>query len=826
MKKLITSLFSSVLLLTLSLSANAVPKTAFVHLFEWQWTDIASECENHLGPDGYSAVQISPPQKSINGGEWWTRYQPVSYSIEGRSGNREQFIDMVKRCKAVGVDIYADAVINHMAAWNRNFPEVPYGPNDFHNCTTGISYKNLWQVHNCDMDGLNDLKTESEYVRSKIIAYMNDLTSMGVAGFRIDAAKHMPPEDIANIVKRLNGTPYIYQEVIGAAGEEVQPSQYTHICTVTEFNFTNTLGHYFKGRGRLKDIKNIGTSSWSGWLASTNAQVFVANHDNQRKQTNDIITHKDGGNLNELAHVFMLGWAYGYPQVMSSYDWNSHNQGPPSSGASSCSNGWLCEHRIRAIRNMVAFRNNTISKFSNTNQWDNGNNQIAWGRGGLGYVVINREDGGTLNRTFATGMPAGTYCDIIHADFDYTAGTCSGASVTVDASGNASFSVNSRDAVAFHVGAKVGVPCPDCGGNSSTNGSSSSSASSTSSVNNDKWYFRGTPNNWSSTEMTLSDGLFCTTQQFGAASTNPRFKIDHHANWIESYPNADYVVSANASYRICFNASTHKISVDAITSSSSGSKSSSSIAYISSSRPDLSSSSRPTASSSSSLSYSSADIHSSESSIASSSVDSGNSNGEGPQGFLQLEMPNYRVVEGTDYIDLLVLRVDGSRGEATVDYEFFGGRAYPDQDYVSNSGTLTFNDGETSKTIRLYIINDTLFELAKNVNLGLGNARGASLGENTRAEIIIEDDDIESDQSSSSSSISSSSSSTGVTSSSSTAVAQSSSSSSSATAIATDPSPKPGSKGGGATSPLLLLIALCGLPYGRIRSRFKQMIRH
>lgn len=51
---------------------------------------------------------------------------------------------MVQRCNAVGVRIYVDAVINHMAAGNGwgtggsssdanglNFPAVPFGSNDF-----------------------------------------------------------------------------------------------------------------------------------------------------------------------------------------------------------------------------------------------------------------------------------------------------------------------------------------------------------------------------------------------------------------------------------------------------------------------------------------------------------------------------------------------------------------------------------------------------------------------------------------------------------------------------------------------------------------------
>ncbi|HWV14668.1 MAG TPA: alpha-amylase family protein [Cellvibrio sp.] len=625
MKKLISALCAFFCMVSFSASAQqTVPRTVFVHLFEWQWTDIASECENYLGPSGYSAVQVSPPQKSISGSQWWTRYQPVSYSIEGRSGTRAQFADMVSRCKAVGVDIYVDAVINHMAAWSRNFPEVPYSSNDFHSCTSEINYSNTWQIQNCDLSGLNDLKTESDYVRGKIASYMNDLLSMGVAGFRIDAAKHMPAADISNIVGRLTGHPYIFQEVIGAAGEPVTPSQYTYVGDVTEFNYSNSMGHYFKGRGPIKDLKNIG--SWSGWLASADAVVFVANHDNQRQNTDNIITHKDGGNLNVLAHIFMMAWPYGYPEIMSSYEWNNHDQGPPTSAASACNNGWLCEHRIRAINNMVAFRNNTNTAAA-TNQWDNGSNQVAWGRGALGYVAINRENSGTLNRTFQTSMPAGTYCDIIHADFNYATGACSGATITVASGGTATFSVNSRDAVAFHVGAKVGVPCPACGGNStSANNSSSSSASgSTSSAASDSWYFRGTPNNWATTAMTLQDGLYCTQQQFGAASTNPRFKIDHFANWTESYPSADYVVAANVTYKICFNPGTKAITVSAVTASSSSSSistSSSSLA-VSSLSASSSSSSSSSSSAKSSLASSTGTTESSSSlgdSISNSSV--------------------------------------------------------------------------------------------------------------------------------------------------------------------------------------------------------------
>ncbi|KHJ80164.1 hypothetical protein OESDEN_20166 [Oesophagostomum dentatum] len=66
-----------------------------------------------------SILQVSPPNEHItlnqnNDMPWWVRYQPVSYKLVSRSGNEDQFRDMVNRCNRVGVRIIVDAVLNHM----------------------------------------------------------------------------------------------------------------------------------------------------------------------------------------------------------------------------------------------------------------------------------------------------------------------------------------------------------------------------------------------------------------------------------------------------------------------------------------------------------------------------------------------------------------------------------------------------------------------------------------------------------------------------------------------------------------------------------------
>src|SRR6185437_16693389 len=87
-----------------------------VEMFQRPWTSIGTECRSTLGPAGFSWVLTSPPQEHIAGAQWWTSYQPVSYTVDSKLGTEQQFADMAKACAAAGVRVIADAVINHMTA--------------------------------------------------------------------------------------------------------------------------------------------------------------------------------------------------------------------------------------------------------------------------------------------------------------------------------------------------------------------------------------------------------------------------------------------------------------------------------------------------------------------------------------------------------------------------------------------------------------------------------------------------------------------------------------------------------------------------------------
>jgi alpha-amylase len=450
-----------------------------VHLFEWTWTDIARECETYLGPKGFHAVQISPPQEHVvvpeQGFPWWQRYQPVSYQLVSRSGDRAQLEAMVERCRQAGVAVYADAVINHMAAIDTatgsagtkfsryDYPGL-YKLEDFNTCRQPITdYQNAQQVTQCELVSLPDLNTARPQVQARLADYLADLAGLGIQGFRIDAAKHIPSQDLALILKqvrdRLDPHPYIYQEVIDPGTEAIKKQDYYGLGDVIEFEYGRFLGEAFLNVGdrTLADLATLEESV--DLVPSHQAVIFIDNHDKQRGHGGGghYLTYKDGP-LHTLAMVFMLAHPYGKPRIMSSYAFDHSEQGPPATAAGrtrtvhepdalGCGTAWVCEHRQPAIAAMVTFRRVTQAVPEVTNWWSNGRNQIAFGRGDRGFIVINREPS-SLTHTFQTQLPPGRYCEVL--DGSGTDAQPCPSVITVNRQGQFEATVAAMDAIALH----------------------------------------------------------------------------------------------------------------------------------------------------------------------------------------------------------------------------------------------------------------------------------------------------------------------------------------------------------------------------------------
>lgn len=339
---------------------------------------------------------------------------------------------------------------------SRSYPY--FSPNDFHhydgnvnaNCEVS-NYSDKYNVQYCDLVGLPDLMTSSSYVQEQIAGYINKAYSLGVKGIRIDAAKHQDANELGGITSRLPSDMYINQEVISGQGEAVSPSMYYSLGHVTEFNYATSLAPNIQNENRMTGLNDLG-EAW-GLMPEKYAVVFLDNHDTQRGGAP--LTYKNGGTYN-FAAVFMMAYPYGHVRLMSSYYFTDTDMGPPGVGVkngANCNDGknWVCEHRWGNIANMVRWR--LAAGSSPVDKWQTGsNNQIAFSRNGAAFIAMNRDPSQVWRTTLSTGLPAGSYCNILSSINGDDTATC--PTVQVDGAGMVTLEVPNYGAVAFHINAK------------------------------------------------------------------------------------------------------------------------------------------------------------------------------------------------------------------------------------------------------------------------------------------------------------------------------------------------------------------------------------
>lgn len=450
-------------------SQKTAQKGVIVTAFQQNWKSIAKECKKTYGPEGVKYVQVSPPQDHIKGDQWWTSYQPVSYKLNSKLGTEDEFKKMITTCKASGVGIIADAVINHTTGFankdtlgvggskydaaNQSFPDAGYTKDDFHKSTEDINtYRKAEIVWTHRLVGLLDLDTSNPHVQKTLGEYFAYMLKLGVAGFRVDAAKHMSPQDVRGIkdaaAKAAGTTPdkiWWMQETIGFPEQDprIQPDQYLQTGEVNEFEYSYRLRNYFYGS--IENLKHITDKL----IPSKKAAIFVTNWDTERDNASRVLTYKDGKKY-ELANAFMLAYPYGTPNVFSGYEFTKRDEGAPGATQTSipdvsCAKDskWQCTQRLTSIRGMIGFYN-AVRGTKVTNWQDDDDNNVAFSRGNKGFLAINNTEE-PQKVSYKTDLPDGEYCNV------YESKDCT---KTVSVSGGkVETTVDAESAVALHANA-------------------------------------------------------------------------------------------------------------------------------------------------------------------------------------------------------------------------------------------------------------------------------------------------------------------------------------------------------------------------------------
>jgi glucose/arabinose dehydrogenase len=113
----------------------------------------------------------------------------------------------------------------------------------------------------------------------------------------------------------------------------------------------------------------------------------------------------------------------------------------------------------------------------------------------------------------------------------------------------------------------------------------------------------------------------------------------------------------------------------------------------------------------------------------------------GGPGVFEIDVTGVSVNEGAGTATVIVNRVNGSSGAATVDYVTNENTALRDVDFTYQARTLNFADGQTSQSIVIPILEDTIVEATESFGVAILGATGAALGTKRTTSVSILDND-------------------------------------------------------------------------------------
>lgn len=349
---------------------GATPRSpVFVKLWEWNFNDVARECEDFLGPNGFDAVQVAPVTEHIMGGTWFAKYQPVSFLLNSRSGTAEEFKCMVARCRAAGLEVIVDIIINHIAkpcdavglvgadavtpcvGWagsrygNRRMKEAApdwpaVGPDYFHhmptdrlrNCAvTPITFQcpdstPRGDCTQCDLFGLPDWNTGLRDVQELLAKHVRELHSIGVTMIRLDAPSYVKVVDFSLI---LNVVPwdYVFQEWWGGLPERSRTRYVGHVRDII-------YGRKIVAQLAGPNVTNLGallniTYGLEG-MRPDQALYPLAFHDERSFRANSgVATYKNGLQFHQQQKYMLASPAGVVVRLWGGFGWTNLDDGPP-----------------------------------------------------------------------------------------------------------------------------------------------------------------------------------------------------------------------------------------------------------------------------------------------------------------------------------------------------------------------------------------------------------------------------------------------------------------------------------------------------------------
>ena len=228
---------------------------------------------------GFNAIWISPIVQNYEG-SYHGYHLTNLYKLNSHFGTEDDFKALVSACHAKDIWVMVDVVANHVGPVGTDYSKInPFNlAEHYHDICDITDWNNQWQVENCRLSKLPDLKQENWWVTQKLEEWIHDLViKYNIDGIRIDTIVEVPKW----FWDRFRDAAGVFQigEAFNGNVEYVADYQ-NHLDSV--FNYPL----YFKIEssfcGSFKELENYWYYMRGKFPAPEYLGVFVENHDNPR----------------------------------------------------------------------------------------------------------------------------------------------------------------------------------------------------------------------------------------------------------------------------------------------------------------------------------------------------------------------------------------------------------------------------------------------------------------------------------------------------------------------------------------------------------------
>lgn len=463
------------------IACSAAGTEIIVHLADWRFDDIGTECEAILWKAGYAAVLVSPVHEppDMKKMPWYERYQVYSYNITTRSGDAVDLQRMTTRCHQVGIKVYVEVVLNHMTTNffnyktgvggssanpnDKEYPALSFTAEHFHPTCEIVDYTNSSNVCMCEYEARHDLNQKHEHVRAQQTKFLDQLIDLGVDGFKVCHSKYMFSDDLSMILSRVKNLtsgdrPFIYFDVDTSGPLKTKMAEeYLKMGPVIEYGFEK-----FMLNAKLADMEQSLAGSNSSMIESKNSVLHINSMDVKREWHIGLRKFR-------VLNSIMLAQPYGaYKEIMSSHRMSILNRSPPHYENRTikhvefmegvwCRDPWNCEHREPIVARMAQFskvvEGTNMTNFAVYKTYDS--KQISFCRYKKGFVAINEADYSRATIRAQTCLQEGRYCNLASGSYIDKRGrkVCRGPAIQVDKDGMATvtFGPYEEGIVALHI---------------------------------------------------------------------------------------------------------------------------------------------------------------------------------------------------------------------------------------------------------------------------------------------------------------------------------------------------------------------------------------